>query len=392
MYAEIRLLVSTSEMYILGAENNDSHPVLCGQHIIGAAAIAFANADLSHLEDLGRFKQDANNCVTSKSSGYNSIRFQSIIMELIQLLDSEASPFWLLEVERCQLQEIEWEIDRAIYRETELLTRFNKVVSQLESLVPFQKDLKKILFELSLSEKQASGHASSAQILRRLFKEFPYVCNLCFGLGGYMVVDIDANGKVRTEMLDRNMANKFLAILSPNSEPLEYNNIKDCKAILEYHVLSDTRMYIAFDLIERLRRSTFFARCATCGAFFFTSDKRLIYCSNTACSSNRSHIQRLKEKIHDDPALKEAYQYKNTMASRYQRTVNNHMKVTRRSVSREEYDAWTLSFHNACAVYKQEKAEAILRCASREELNEIRTRFLNRIRPEGYTPHAKKQN
>lgn len=392
MYTEIRLLVTKEMMYILGEKSNDAYGLLCQPHRIGSMAIAFANADLAYLKDLNQYKQIAEFYLGDAEFIYDSRKIQAIIMQLVKLLDLNVDAFWFFEIERFWLQKLDQELVRTVPRKEELSAKINDILSHLESLIQFQENLRDVLSELSLADRKASGHASSAQILRRLFRRFPTICNFCIGEGGYMLVDVDEHGEIRTEMLDRDMSNVFRAIFKPESSRLEYNDINDDKIICEYHVLSDVRMFIMYDLIEGLRRSICFARCATCKTFFFTSDKRLVYCPNPECSSVGSRMNRHKERISADPFLKEAFRYKIAMEARYQRTQDMiNKKASNKTVSREEYDTWKNLFYESRKVYEKEKNEVILRCDSQEAINRVGEEFLARIRPRDYKPRGKKK-
>lgn len=380
MFTDYRLLVVQDKTYILGAVTKESYHLLGAPRRIGNTAIAFANADFTHIADLSRFKEAINNC-----DMHNNTRLQEIIMMLIDTVEENDNPDWIFEIERIKLQKLDQEIYRAIYRYEDLCQMLQDVLSYLESLIEFQTQLKKILYEFSLADKKASCHASNAQILCRLFKEFPSVCNLCFGQAGYMIVNIDSQGNVRTETLDFAQTNRFRLLLKPDSIPLTYNDINDTKTICEYHIVDDIQMCIMFDLIEGLRGGKFFAQCSTCRKFFFTTDRRRTYCSNTACSSKKARMQKRNNKISEDPILKEAYRYKNAMCSRYQRSINRKTQGNyKKSVSFEEYDAWTTSFRNALAKYTQEKSLAVLSGADQNVIDEIGTRFLDKIRPADY--------
>lgn len=385
MLNEIRLLIVNNKMFTLVKKTTEAYGLLCQPHKIGEMAVAFANADLSNLINFNRFREMVNKLITDDDIFYESIHVQEIVMGIINCLDSYESPMWFFAVERLQLEELERKIVTLFPRKKDVLKEISVILSRLESLVQFQETLREMLCILSLSEKKSSNYASNAQILCSLFDRFPKIVESCCGTMGYMIIDVDDQGKIRTEMLNRNWENAFRTVLTPEKGLLKRNDINDNKAIAEFHVLSDVKMCIMYDLIEGLRRSSYFAQCGTCKKFFLTSDKRQAYCVNKECRTDTARMRRRKERIEADPVLLEANRFKNTMTSRCQRTQNaakeNRIKNL---VSREAYEEWLDLYYKERAFYKNVKAETLLCDNPQETIRKAGDAFLAKIKPKDY--------
>lgn len=382
---EVCLLNIEEDIYTLIKEESDVYGLHCPPHAIGDMALAFINTDLSFLNDLSGIKRDIDRCFDTGGPEYNSQRLQTILMGLKERLEDTEGRNGFFVVETYWL----WEMDRALGAgcplKQDLMAQLNEFMSQLESLGQFQRELQNILNKLSLADKKESAYASNIQILRRLFDDFPQLVKSCCGQTGYMIVDVDNDGKLRSEMLNLAFSNAMRAITSPEEPLLLRNNLSDNKVIGEYHVLSDIKMCIMYDLIEGLRHSRRFVQCATCKKFFFTMDKRQVYCENEKCRTDVARMRRRKERIEEDPFLREAFCYKNAMRSRYLRTCDKvYPDQVKKRVSDEEYVAWQELFRTNLACYKKEKAEAMLRDDSQEVIQKAGEAFLAKIRPEFY--------
>lgn len=403
MFTEFRLLVVNQKLYVLGKGMRDEYGTIHKIDHIGSMALAFANTDLTYLKDLSSFKQWVLSrlgeaCSHSVEGPGSSPVFlespdivQGAVMGIIGLLEKRPHDFWFFEIERSKLEKIDKDL---IYGNPDIKWLHNElmgILDFLESLVQFQETLKTILADLSLAHTKGSCHASSAHILCNLFDAFPDIFSLCFGSAGYMLVDVDEQGDLRSEMLDINMENAFRRILEPELPPLEYNSPKDNKLICEYRIVSDVKRCIMYDLIEGLRNSNFIAQCATCNTFFLTSDKRIKYCPNGVCNSYASRMRKRNEQIRNDPFLKEAYRYQNAMRSRYLRANNAARQSRVKPISHTEYETWTDRFHSTLKCYEEKKARALLRGASQEEISKIGAELLDIIRPEGYKPNKKEE-
>lgn len=411
----LQMLIAYDKSWILTMRERDRYGVVCAPHAVGQHLLDFVNEDFSELTWTGgiidEFLHRLDDAVDENGSFADTEKLQNLTLRLISKLEDTRASGGLLQAYVQKLLNFE----NALYFELSgrsrdrLRREIEGTLSDLQELLPFQMKLKDALSKITSSGRNImeytehgtvnTGKLSNEQMLWRVFQDFPDLVRLCVGGMGYTVINVDDNNEIIEEMLDLPMTNAFNLVLKKHPEELREDSIKSRKLICEYHEITDIRRIILIDLIEALRRGLHFSRCETCGKFFFSEDRRQTYCGDPACSTGVERMRNYQRRHKSDPYLKEAYRYKNAMASRRERTVNpgrtENKKHNRRAklkpLSDTEYFLWCGKFHDEVEQYRRIKEGHILSNDGNGIDEAAGRRLLDAIRPEGYVSYIKKE-
>lgn len=413
----LRMLIVDDYAHVLLQTRDEGFGEICQPHKIGDLALDFANQSFPIAEVIDRAQKQLDRCISSPNDIYSVTYAQSIVMQLAEYLDGLGNErLWPFVSEHHRLLELDRKLPVFCLSAQAFAADLQEILSDLSATYAFQQNLRLSLSKLALAGKKRGAFASNAQILLRIFDDLPELAKAAHGEAGYMIINTDLDGRLRSEMLDLGIGNTIRLISAPKGELMSRNNIRDSKMICEYRIMSNMREYMMIDLIEGLRRARVISQCATCKKYFFTADKRQTYCADRSCSTGTARMQNYKKRTQDDPVLETAFRYKNVMTSRYLRTLNNDSKTkiraaddpssakdnvgqvlvhaatgekSLRSVSYEEYGQWCEKYHAGLLRYKQVQAETLLMDEDdrKRKLRDAGEAFLNEIRP----PHYKAQ-
>lgn len=305
-------------------------------------------------------------------------------------------------------------INRADYLERHLahleITR-NQVVEisgsirrDIATLQAWQGHSRKALAELSSTGYAASGHATGAYMLDRLWE-------LCLEvspqlspsyIGGFMQIPMkDKTQDPYSDLafLIREMSWKkentdedadagafrrhILRALAKRGEP-DYPRM-----VVEYKEATSPELPLIWDFVECLKQNRTPAICPLCGKAFMRTRTQRVYCSAECGSSeNRGKLHKKRktdDALTDNAVLLEAEQYLRAMRAR-RSYVSKSGKPRKRDLTQEAYDAWFALYKKEKDIYINIKGNE----TDEETVKKAGAAFLKAVCPEGYKPHHRK--
>lgn len=409
---KIQMLIANKKSWLLIEKKKDRYGSVCRPCEVGQLLLNFANEDLSDIQwiaqivdimtDRLRENMDESGCLR------DSVPLQNLALNVIAKLDDKrpkCGGLFNAAVQKILDFEAALPNEMLFWHQSLIQKEIKNTFSDLQAIPAFQRSIREALSKVTMAGRAVTDDAmdtqrlGNEQLLWRVLQDFPELNDLCTGVSGFTVFDVDGEGELREEMLDLPLTKAFRLVLNPGEGALRKDSIQCKKEIGEYHEITDIRRIILIDMIEALRLDIHFSRCETCGKFFIPKGRRYKYCGNPACSAGRERMNNYLRRNKSDLYLKQAYTYKNTMCARQERTINPPRTDFRtqkqpariKPLSDSEYDAWMRMFHDEVERYKNEKARAILRDDRDKIIEEAGRRLLEKTCPQDYVSKKRRK-
>jgi len=414
--SNLRLLIAKNKSWILRESESDRYRAICAPYEVGDLFLEFANDRADEIEWLGqiveRLKQRLAENVDKDGYLKSPEPIQEPIMSVIDGLDGRRSKCGgLYNAAVQQIQDFDESFEHHLFfmRQSLLEKEIENTFSSIQAIVQLQMSIRDALNVVGKAGKTVleTGDENDSEVLRignaqllwRVLKDRADLNELCSGISGYMVVDVNDDGTINEDLLDPGLTNTFRLILNPEKNLLRKESLRNKKVIAEYYEITDPRRLVLIDMVEALRRGQLFACCDSCGNYFRKKDRRRTYCNNPQCSEGKERMRSYNKRNFSDPFLADAYKIKYAVVSRYERVLNASRQdvskrtyaARKRTMSYDEYSAWLEMFRDEVAKYKKLKEGAILRDDRQAILEKAGRALLDAVRIDDYEGRAKKE-
>ena len=394
-----------------GWESASSRLMGTGEMISG-----YVNAALeAHFQDLTRILERVNTLLYGENIGDKKPQRPPLYGKLQQQFLNLADLLWDVEAACGRSGIFVSIINRADYLERHLAHYditceqiceiSQSIENDIRTLCEWRKPGREILVELSNVGRAASEYATGAYMLGRLWQRC-LVASPHFSqafTGGLM--DIPLNRQAREKELD---LRSDLALLIQSVSQRESQTSKSStrrniyaevdrrkkpdypRMIVEYKEVTSPELPLIWDLVECLKLDCAPKICPVCGKAFMPRSGERVYCSRQCgTSTNREMVRRKKwaENMAADTVIPEAKRYLNAMRSRvnYKRKDDGLDKDVMKLVL-DEYDKWYENYDKEMKIFMNIRASE----TDKEIIEKAGVEFLNKIRPNRYNPHRRK--
>lgn len=273
----------------------------------------------------------------------------------------------------------------------------------------WQKFGREILVEISDVAHVTSGYSTGAYMLDLLWQHCliasPQLSQTY--IGGFMAVPLHEHGKgldlrsdlelILRRVCQGNTGGKSNAHSRKNVycknifKEVDKRSMPDHpRMIVEYKEVTSPELPLIWDLVECLKYNYAPKICPVCGKAFPPSGGMRVYCSRECgTSANRNMVRRKKwaKNAIADTVMPEAKRYLLAMRTRvnYVSKGNKpHKGVT--AITSAEYNMWYDNYKKEMKKYMNIRASE----TDKEIIEKAGVEFLDRIRPNGYKPHRRK--